>query len=279
MSQPSAPTRAYRLAVFGAPIKQSKSPLIHTMFGQQAGLEIHYDAREAPAGTLAEALGVLAAEGGVGANITAPLKQEAMRLATSVSSRVRRAGAANTLSLTENGWRADTTDGAGLVADLERLGLSPGGVSIHILGAGGATAGILAALLEAGARRVDIYNRTAATAVALAEAHADLGEVKGQGFDALPGRAADLVLNATSLGHHGQAPPLHREMFANGAACYDLNYGTAAAPVLAWCAEQGIPAFDGLGMLVGQAAVSFETWTGFRPDPAPVLQALGDAEF
>lgn len=263
------------MAVFGSPIKQSKSPVIHTMFGQQAGLDVTYDAREAVAGTLSEALDHLAAEGGTGANVTAPLKQEAMQLAVTRSARVERAGAANFLQRIDGGWRADNTDGAGLVTDLERLGLSPRGARIHILGAGGATAGILAALLEAGAGSISIFNRTAKTAETLAMAHADLGQVDGHGLSALPGaEAADLVLNATTLGHHGQVPPLRPSLFASGGACYDLNYGAAASPVLDWCARNNIPAHDGLGMLVGQAVVSFEHWTGFRPDPAPVLAAL-----
>ncbi|KAA9131315.1 shikimate dehydrogenase [Marinihelvus fidelis] len=266
---------ALRLAIFGSPVAQSKSPLIHPMFGRQFGIDIHYDAREAPAGTLADALAAFAAEGGQGGNITAPLKQEVRALATTCSRRVELAGAANTLVRRDGGWHAENTDGAGLVSDLERLGLAPAGKTIIILGAGGATRGALAALLDAGARRIDIYNRTAATAEALARAHADLGDVRGFGFGQLDqARAADLVMNATSLGHHGDLPPLRNALFAPGATCYDFNYGAAATPILGWCAANDIAAHDGLGMLVGQAVVSFEIWTGKRPDPAPVMAFL-----
>lgn len=263
------------LALFGSPVGQSLSPRIHALFAEQAGLTVRFDARETLPGTLAEALEAFAEAGGRGCNITLPLKQEAMSLAATRSDRVNRAGAANTLLRSSDGWHAETTDGAGLVADLEQLGLSPAGRRLIVVGAGGATAGVLSALLEAGAARIDIYNRTAATAEDLAARHADLGEVHGHGLKALASATpAELVLNATSLGHQGGVPPLHAALFGDGAACYDLNYGAAARPLLDWCADRGIRARDGLGMLVGQAAASFELWTGFAPDPAPVLAAL-----
>jgi shikimate dehydrogenase len=82
------------------------------------------------------------------------------------------------------------------------------------------------------------------------------------------------VLNATSLGHAGGLPPIERSLFARGGAIYDMNYGPAAEPLAAWARQAGLPCHDGLGMLAGQAAESFERWTGFLPDVDPVLAVL-----
>ncbi len=269
------------LAVFGHPVTHSLSPRIHRLFGKQVGLEIDYRAIEAPAGTLARALSEFAAGGGTGCNVTLPLKEEAMALAGQCSDRVKRAGAANTLLATDDGWRAETTDGAGLVADLRRLDLDPAGKRLALIGAGGAAAGVTAALLETGPASLAVYNRNAKRAVGLATGHADLGPVSGHGLDALAeagrsGDGFDLVLNATSLGHDGDRPPLARGLFAPRGVLYDLNYGEAARPLLSWARERAIPCHDGLGMLVGQAAESFRLWTGRVVDVAGVLRALKD---
>lgn len=263
-----------RLAVFGQPVRHSLSPRIHGLFAEQAGLDVDYRAIEAAPGTLGMALETFAAEGGVGCNVTLPLKAEAMALADTGTDRVERAAAANTLVRDGDGWWADNTDGLGLVADLRRLGLDPGGRHVAILGAGGAAAGVLATLLSAGPREVRLFNRTPKKARALADRHTDLGPVSADGFDALGKASFDLVLNATSLGHDGDLPPVTREVFGPDGVLYDLNYGPAAEPLADWARQARLPFHDGLGMLVGQAAESFERWTGFRPDTGPVLAAL-----
>jgi shikimate dehydrogenase len=269
---------ALRLALFGSPVGQSKSPRIHRLFARQARLEIRYEAIETPAGTLAAALERFAAEGGAGCNVTLPLKAEAAALARACSPAVERAGAANTLLRAEHGWRAENTDGVGLLADLRAGNLEPRGRRIALLGAGGAAAGILGALLEQPPREILIFNRTQTAAIELADRHAFLGVVSGHGLDALAGAGAfDLVLNATSAGHDGGLPPLAESLFTPDGACYDLNYGPAAAPLAAWCHEHRIPYRDGLGMLVEQAAESFRLWTGHSPDTPPVLQSLRDS--
>lgn len=262
------------LAVFGQPVHHSLSPRIHARFADAAGLEVVYTAIEAAPGTLAEALETFATAGGIGCNITLPLKGEAAALAGSCSDRVIRAGAANTLIRDGEAWAAENTDGAGLVADLRRLGLDPADRRILLVGAGGAAAGVTAALLAAGPRELCIVNRSVQKALDLAASHADLGPVSGEGFDTLSDAPFDLVLNATSLGHGGELPPLDASQFTAGAALYDLNYGAAAAPLAEWARARGLRHADGLGMLVGQAVESFELWTGFRPDVGPVLEAL-----
>jgi len=267
-----------RLALFGAPVRHSLSPDIHRGFAGQAGLAIDYRAIETGPGALAEALAEFAQGGGRGCNITLPLKREAMLLAGTCSERVRLAGAANTLTRAGDGWSADNTDGTGLARDLAAWGGAPlAGLRVAVLGAGGATAGVLAALLAERPHEVVVFNRTRSRALDLAERHAGLGSVLGRGLEDLE-RAGpfDLLINATSLGHAGGIPPLAAAHFAGHGRCYDLNYGPAASPLRAWCEERGIDYRDGLGMLVEQAAESFAIWTGFRPDTAPVLAEMRD---
>lgn len=262
------------LAVFGQPVHHSLSPQIHLAFARQAGLAVAYRAIEVAPGGLAEALDALAARGGVGCNITMPLKHEARALAHTRSERVELAEAANTLLRDGAHWYADNTDGTGLVGDLRRGGLDPAGKKVALLGAGGAAAGVCAALLDAGPSEVRIYNRTLDRALALAERHQALGPVTADGMDRLAEEPFDLVLNATALGHSGGHPPLRPELFSPGGALYDLNYGRAAEPLEHWALEAGVAYRSGLGMLVGQAAESFRLWTGFEPEPAPVLEEL-----
>jgi len=269
-------TGLIRLALFGAPVRHSLSPQIHAAFARQGNLKVSYRAIETPPGALADALQKFAASGGAGCNITLPLKREAMELAADCSDRVQRAEAANTLVRLDGGsWRAENTDGTGLVRDLRADGrFSLPGARIALLGAGGAAAGILAAVLEAGPAEVRIFNRTPGRAARLAARHADLGAVAGTGLDAVGGAGFDLVINATSAGHHGDLPPMPGGLFGPGGGCCDLNYGPAAEPLRQWCLDQDIPYRDGLGMLVEQAAESFALWTNFKPDTGAVLAQL-----
>ena len=265
-----------RLAVFGQPVAQSLSPRIHARFGQQCGLAVEYGAIAATAETFPGKVEELAAAGGRGCNVTVPFKHDAWRLAQRRSARADLAEAANTLVFDADGWFAENTDGGGLLFDLETgAGVVLKGARICLLGAGGAAAGVTAALLQAQPSLLLIANRSADRAVALAARHAHLGNVAGGGLDAIAARGPfDVVLNATSLGHAGGAPGLQSGCPGPGGLCYDLNYGRAAEPLRAACAQSNILYRDGLGMLVGQAALSFELWTGQRPDPLPVIDEL-----
>jgi shikimate dehydrogenase len=197
-------------------------------------------------------------------------------LADSCSDSAARAQAANTLVF-DGELHADNTDGRGLVDDLcRRAGSRLEGTRICLLGAGGAAAGVLGALLRAQPAKLVIANRSPDRARDLAERHSGLGELACCALTDIAAHGPfDLLVNATSQGHHGQAPPLSRRWMAQGGLCYDLNYGPAAMPLRQLCRAEGIDYRDGLGMLVGQAALSFELWTGKRPDVLPVLAGLG----
>lgn len=266
-----------RLAVFGRPVRRSLSPRIHSLFASQAGLQVDYRAIEATPETFPDLVSELAASGGRGCNVTVPLKQDAWRLADRASDSALRAHAANTLVFYRAGeLYADNTDGQGLVADLQSTGgVRLAGTRICLLGAGGAAAGVLGALLRAEPVSLVIANRTRERAGQLAESHADLGRVDVCSPDNVDANGPfDLVINATSLGHEGGAPDIDPGWLEPGGLVYDMNYGQAAQPLLRQCEVRGIRYADGLGMLVRQAALSFRLWTGISPDPSPVLKQL-----
>ena len=270
-----------RLAVFGMPVKHSRSPAIHRQFARQCGIRIDYEAIETAPGNLCRNAAALADAGGVGCNVTLPLKHEAWELAQERSPAAERAQAANTLVFrSRHDWLADNTDGRGLLRDLVRcLAHSQArplaGSRILIAGAGGAVAGILGDLLDQEPAAVVISNRNPGRAADLALRFQQAGAVSACAADALLEQGDfDLVINATPLGHTGGVPDLPASLFSSGGFCYDLNYGEAANPLRRHCAARGIDYQDGLGMLVEQAAIAFTLWTGLKPETEPVLQQL-----
>lgn len=263
-----------KLALFGSPVKASLSPRIHTLFAAQFGLEIEFQCSEAQAEDFPGRLEEFRLAGGSGCNVTLPLKRQAWKLATDSSVQAGLAQAANTLVYQPaSGWFAHNTDGAGLVTDLTgNHGIELAGQRLLILGAGGAAAGILGSLLACTPREIMLVNRKLHRARALAQRFSSLGNVSVTSWQDLPAQGSfNLVINATSLGHQGQAPQLTPAQFMPGALCYDLNYLKASQPLKERCEEMHQPYIDGLGMLVEQAAKSFRTWTGKQPHRRVVI--------
>ncbi len=264
----AAPLSTLYLGLFGHPVAQSYSPRIHKNFALQFGLKMEYQVFDVDLAGFADALEYFRLRGGNGCNITMPLKRRAFELAASCSPAATAAGAVNTLNIGAQGqWHGDNTDGAGLVIDLrDNLGLDLHQRRICIVGAGGAANGILGALLDCNPETVIVANRSGDKAEALAERFSHNGNIGACDlFDLDDLEAMDLVINATSLGHQGEAPALSAKLFKQGGSCYDLNYGSASRPLQQQCDALGIKYFDGLGMLLEQAACSFELWTGSKP--------------
>lgn len=254
----------------------SRSPRIHKAFAKQCGIKLDFEIIEIAAGVLDGRLCALHAHGYAGLNVTLPHKTAAAALCENVSARARHAEAVNVLIRTDNGWRGDNTDGIGLVADLKHnLGVELSGRRVLLLGSGGAARGLLEPLLTEKPAELVLSNRSPWTPEALAKQFAPIGVVRPSAHFALKGDRFDVIINATSAGHIGTVPRLPPELFAEGALAYDLNYGNASEPFLAWARNQGATrSSDGLGMLVEQAAESFELWHGVRPQTAPVLESL-----
>ncbi len=268
-----------RYAVIGNPIAHSKSPQIHAAFARQTGQELSYEALLAPVDGFAQTVADFRAHGGRGLNVTVPFKLEAFALAEHHTARAQAAGAVNTLALGADGILGDNTDGAGLVRDLSaNLNFALAGRRILLLGAGGATRGVLPPLLDSRPARLTIANRTVAKAEALSTlfaARAGDCVLDACGFDALAGRRFDLVIHATAASLADELPPLPPGLYAEGALAYDMMYARAPTRFMrAALADGAARVADGLGMLVEQAAESFTLWRGVRPDSAPVLAEL-----
>jgi shikimate dehydrogenase len=258
-----------RYAVIGNPVAHSRSPWIHAEFARATRQDIEYSRIEAPLDGFERAVREFHAAGGRGLNVTLPFKGAAFDYCRSLSARAREARVVNTLLLGEG--RGDNTDGVGLVHDLARhLEVELAGRSVLLLGAGGAAQGVVGALREAGIGRLVIANRTEHKAHALAALHAG---VSARGLGALAGEAFDIAINATSAGLAGAAPELPAGLLREGMLAYDMVYGRDT-PFLAAARAAGARTSDGLGMLVEQAAESFELWRGVRPETRPVLAEL-----
>ena len=264
--------------VVGHPIGHSWSPFIHGLFAKQTDQSINYRLYDiTPENFRAQVLEFFT-RGGRGLNVTVPHKEAAAELANSLTERADRAGAVNTLVLNpDHVLLGDNTDGHGLVTDLRKnLGLNITNERLLILGAGGATRGVIEPLLSLGPTELVIANRTPERAINLASLFADLGAVRGCGFEDVGDEPFDLIINATAAGLSGSVPNVDAGVIATHSVCYDMSYSRGATPFVAWAVEQGCSrAHKGWGMLVEQAAESFSLWRGVRPDTEPVLAVLG----
>lgn len=266
-----------RYAVFGNPVAHSKSPQIHSLFATQTQQSLFYTAELAEPGQFKQAVDQFIQNHGKGLNVTVPFKEDAWLYATHRSQRAQRAGAVNTLKVEADGSvYGDTTDGVGLVRDLMlNHHIEIKNKQVLIIGGGGAVRGVLEALLEQQPASLLIANRTKNKAVQLANDFSDLGNIKGCGLDEIGQAGFDIVINGTSASLHGDLPPLPASIFNSDACSYDMMYAAQATPFMQWSKANGAArVFDGLGMLVEQAAESFYIWRGVKPQTRPVIEHI-----
>ncbi|MBD8637272.1 shikimate dehydrogenase [Stenotrophomonas sp. CFBP 13725] len=267
-----------RYAVFGHPIAHSRSPDIHAAFGRQEGIAVDYRAIDAAPDAFLAALDAFAADGGRGANVTLPHKEAAYALCTTRTARATRAGSVNTLLRKGDRWHGDTTDGAGLVRDLtDRHGQDLRGRRVLLLGAGGSARSVAPSLLDAGIRELVVVNRTPERADELIDAMGEPGRALSRYWDDLHDLGDfELIVNATSAGRDPAATfKLPLSLVNSMTTAVDLNYGDAAIAFLAWArSAECRNTVDGLGMLVEQAAESFQQWHEVRPDTNAVYAEL-----
>ena len=262
-----------RLAgVFGHPVTHSRSPRLHGFWLQRYGIDGAYIPLGVAPGGFAAAVRALVDLGFRGANVTIPHKLAAFEICDAVAPFARRAGAVNTL-IFRDGWiEGSNTDGFGFLESIREAasGWRADAGPAVLLGAGGAARAIAAALLDAGAPRVTLVNRTAAKAEALAR---DLGGPIHVA-DRAPLEDAALLVNTTSLGMQGQ-PGLEVDLapLPASAVVADIVYVPLETRLLAAARARGLVAVDGLGMLLHQARPGFEAWFGVAPQ---VDQALRD---
>jgi len=268
-----------RYAVFGNPVAHSKSPQIHKLFAQQTKQSLVYTAELAEIGKFDQAVKTFIHDNGKGLNITVPFKEDAWSCATQRSARAQRAGAVNTLVLQPDGSLfGDTTDGIGLVHDLvQNHNIQLKNKDILIIGAGGAVRGVLEPLLEQQPASLLITNRTKQKAVQLATDFSDLGNITGCGLDEIKDARFDVIINGTSASLQGELPAIPGSIFRTNSCSYDMMYASQPTPFMQWSTDNGATqVFDGLGMLVEQAAESFYIWRGIKPETKPVIKHVRD---
>ena len=264
-------------AVIGNPIEHSKSPVIHHAFAQLTHQDIQYERVIAPLDGFTETVKGLISQGFKGANVTVPFKLEAFAMANRLTERAQDAGAVNTLIFDSQGIIGDNTDGIGLVRDITKnIGVSFLGKRVLLIGAGGASEGVLHPILATQPELLIITNRTldkALNMVKRVEARDEVlyVSVSAYAFDDLHGQQFDIVINATSAGLSDSQLPLPSSIFAPNALAYDMMYGRIT-PFMAFAKQHGAMVFDGLGMLIEQAAEAFLVWRGIRPPTAPVIE-------
>ena len=295
------------LGVAGNPIAHSMSPDIHHGFARSLGHDVDYQRLSFPLDGFNTGAKEFFATGGLGLNVTVPFKREAYDYAGTLDPLAAAAGAVNTLAMHHGEVVGYNTDGIGLVRDLQdRHGVKLTGMAVLVLGAGGACQGIVQPLLDAGVEKISIANRTQSKAQALVNHFRVLGSETSdseqpplysprsavntqmhhstaiiEALDltqlATTNLDAQLIINSTALGlDQNAAKALHRlpANLAQGRICYDLSYG-AQAHFARWAeVHQASRAFDGLGMLVEQAASSYAIWMAKHPSTEPVYQQL-----
>jgi len=259
--------------VFGNPIKQSRSPIIHQLFANQTQQQLNYQSKYVELNEFSAMIEMCIKTGVKGANVTVPFKEQAMALCNQLTERAQMAGAVNTLSFVNGDILGDNTDGQGLVQDLLNNNMELKNSRILLLGAGGAAKGVILPLLAQLPKTIVIANRTIAKAESLITKFNNK-KLSSCGFTDLNDEKFDLIINATSASLSGNIPLISNELVAN-TLCYDMVYGKELTPFLKWAKEHGaIRVIDGLGMLVGQAAESFRVWRNVLPEITPVLNIL-----
>ncbi|MET0534660.1 MAG: shikimate dehydrogenase [Steroidobacter sp.] len=265
-----------RYAVVGYPIQHSWSPFIHGLFAKQTGQRMTYTRMAVATENFEREVGAFFASGGRGLNITVPHKQAANIVTRYRTPRAEIAGAVNTIAVRNDGLLGDNTDGAGLVTDLtHNLRFNISNRRVLLLGAGGASRGVIGPLLAEAPERLEIANRTSARAVDLAKEFATLGTLRGCAFEEISDGVFDLVINATSASLQDEIPPIPRGAIGPATLCYDMAYGKGDTSFTRWAKSTGAGrAETGWGMLVEQAAEAFLLWRGVKPDTQPVLEAV-----
>lgn len=267
-----------KYVVFGNPISHSKSPLIHGLLAEQTVQDIEYTYIEAELDKFTQAVYDFRDSGGKGCNVTSPFKEEAFALADHKTEGALLAEAANTLTFHDDGTiSAETTDGAGFLLDLKNNHAPLTGKRILLIGAGGAARGVIKPLLDTQPALLSICNRTISKAEQLVERFSKYGPVDAVNSEQLESLSEpyDLIINSTSASLHKQLPPVPARIFKDCTFVYDMAYANEPTIFINWAKEQGAKTvIDGLGMLVGQAAVSFEIWRNVTPEVQPVIDTL-----
>jgi len=273
--------KSYKLGVIGNPIEHSLSPKIHSIFAKQVNIQIDYQAYKVNENDLEPFIKDFFKRGGDGLNITVPHKINCLNVADEYSPSVKLIGAANTLSSNKisNKIYAHTTDGAGFVADVIKKSIPIFNTNVLILGAGGAAQSIIPMIHEKDPASIVVDNRTQEKIQTVLDRYNLLKSVepsKGVQLTDLKNFSKhrsladniNLVINTTSAGFEGPFSWNEDIFTTRDTIFYDLSYSKtdSLTPFLKWASHYSDQCHNGIGMLINQAALSFELWTGIKPN-------------
>ena len=271
-----------QFAVIGHPINHSLSPNIHLLFAKEFDFPIGYEREDIDREHLLARLTDFQGKEYLGLNVTLPLKHDAYLLCQKLSEKAQLCESVNTISIKNNKLHGDTTDGIGLIKDLTNKGINLNQASCLLVGAGGAANGVMADLIECSPSKLYLTNRTIEKSMLMesywknfAKKHSVLLKVSDiHGADSCH---YDVIINATSAGFSSDISPIEDKMINKETFCYDMTYGRET-PFMRQANKIDAKTFDGLGMLVEQAAESFHIWHNKRPKTNNIrneLQLLG----
>lgn len=268
--------------LLGQPVAHSLSPALHNAAFAALRMDAHYEARDVLPEDLPRAVDALRALECMGANVTAPHKQAVVALMDDLSEEVVALGALNTIVNQAGRLIGANTDARGLARWMRQVGIDPAGQPTLVLGAGGAARAAVWALSDLQASSVRVLNRTEARAQALVQALCPVvsnSELSWGRLDEAveqPSKPWRVIVNATSLGHHGAAPDVNPGCYSRECVAIDLAYNPPETAFMVAARGAGARIENGLGMLLHQAALAFERWTGQTPPMAAFAAALQD---
>lgn len=283
MTGPSSPTGTTRLAaVIGSPVRHSLSPVLHNAAFEALGLDWVYVALEVAPGEAGAAVAAMRTLGLGGLSVTMPHKEDVAAAVDRCADDAARLGAVNCVVPEPDGTLVGhNTDGPGFLAGLAaESGVDPRGRSCVVVGAGGAGRAVAMALGRAGAAEVAVVNRSRERAEAAVGLIGETGRVVEPAAAGPVVAAADVVVNATSVGMGRPGPddvPFDVSVLHAGQVVVDAVYQPLVTPLLAAAARRGAVAVGGIPMLVGQAAVAFELWTGHEAPVEAMVAAARSA--
>ncbi len=265
-----------KFIVIGNPIAHSKSPEIHQAFAGQCGILLQYErlyAEQEQFNTVITDFFKL----GTGANVTLPFKEDALQFADKLSDTAKLAGAVNTLFKKDGLIIGDNTDGIGLVRDItNNHNISFTDKKVLIIGAGGATRGIISAIAQEQPHSITITNRTIEKAQLIAKQFADVIHITTTSFSYFNDNNSsfDIIINATSASLSNQKLNISNTIFSSKSFAYDMMYASKPTIFMQQAQQNGAKIADGLGMLVEQAAQSFKIWHNIMPQTREVIAII-----
>jgi shikimate dehydrogenase len=271
-----------RVALIGKPLRRRHSQVMHDAAFAAAGIDGHYELLELEPEAVAGAVAAARGAGWLGLGVTAPYKRVVAGLVDAVEPDAERIGAVNNVTRTSDGRLVGfNSDAPGFRAGVElAMGRPLEGTTVVVAGAGGAAHAVVYACVGAGARRVTIANRTVEAAVTLAGRFAQRGiELSAVALDDPALRtaiaSADLAVNATTVGMLDPGLTIDVDRLPAGATVFDLVYVPAETALVRAARGRGLRAANGSEMLIQQAAIAFERWTGVAGMAGVMREAVG----